>query len=141
MGYSANGTKIKYYLTDRNSLKNLKEIKKFIESAKSELGNNNYYSAKSFYGNINPIFKKLPKDMKKEIYKNIVGLSNKLDLFYINKLLDKAEFSIQNKNKAAAISAYNEITGLYKRVPLGYKSQVLKKCNELRLNLSEKNGK
>ena len=141
MGYSANGTKIKYYLTDRNSLKNLKEIKKFIESAKSELGNNNYYSAKSFYGNINPIFKKLPKDMKKEIYKNIVGLSNKLDLFYINKLLDQAEFSIQNKNKAAAISAYNEITGLYKRVPLGYKSQVLKKCNELRLNLSEKNGK
>ena len=141
MGYSANGTKIKYYLTDRNSLKNLKEIKKFIESAKSELGNNNYYEAKSFYGNINPIFKKLPKDMKKEIYKNIVGLSNKLDLFYINKLLDQAEFSIQNKNKAAAISAYNEITGLYKRVPLGYKSQVLKKCNELRLNLSEKNGK
>ncbi|RLG22305.1 hypothetical protein DRN85_10885, partial [Methanosarcinales archaeon] len=63
------------------------------------------------------------------------------DLFYINKLLDKAEFSIQNKNKAAAISAYNEIMGLYKRVPLEYKSKVLKKCNELRQRLSGKNEK
>ena len=140
LGYSVKGTKIKYYFTDRNSLKNLKEIKKFIENAKNELGNHNYYEAKSIYKNINLIFKDLPKDMKKEVYKNIVALSNKLDLFYINKLLDKAEFSIQNKNRQGAISAYNKITGLYKRIAPEYKSQVLKKCNELRLMLSEKNA-
>jgi len=139
IGYSIKGTKTKYYFGDRKSLKNLKEIKRFIESAKSELDNHNYHEAKSFYRNINLIFKNLPQDMKKEVYKNIVTLSHKLDLFYINKLLDRAEFSIQNKNKEVAISAYNEITGLYKRVPLEYKSLVLEKCNKLRQSLSGKN--
>ena len=140
IGYSIKGTKIKYYFGDRKSLKNLKEIKRFIESAKSELGNHNYSEAKSFYGNINSIFKILPQDMKKEVYKNIIVLSNKLDLFYINKLLDKAELNIQNKNRQEAILAYNEIIGLYKRVPPEYKSQVLEKCNKLRQSLSEKNA-
>ncbi len=140
LGYSVKGIKIKSYFSNKDSRKKLDKIRRYIGNAKRELEKGNYYEAKSFYKNINLIFKEIPKDMKKDVYKYIIRLSNKLDLFYINKLLDNAEFSVQNKNRQEAISAYNEIAGLYKRLPLEYKSQVLKKCNELRLMLSRKNA-
>ncbi len=142
-GYSVNGAKIKYYvhyITDRKSIKNLNTIKTSITNAKNELQKNNYEKARSFYVDMQGMFKDLPKGMKKEVYGNITILSNKLDAMHINQLLDQATKSIGKKDRANAVMLYGKITKIYKQIAPDYKSQVLKRCNELRLKLGEGNA-
>ena len=79
--------------------------------------------------------------MRKEVRDKIIILSNKLDSHYINKLIDKAHFGIENKDITEATKIYDKIRRIYSRISPGYKSQVLERCNELRLELSKKNAK
>ncbi len=140
VGYSVKGSKIKYYFKDKNSLIKLRKINDHVAEAENKLFNNNYEEAKEIYKKTHPLFLELPKDIRKEAHKNIMVLTNKLDSHYINKLIDKANYSIDGGDKKMALSIYNQICGTYSRISPEYKSSVLNRCNQLRERIS-KNAK
>ena len=129
--------KVKYLVKDRNVIKNIKEINQSVENAFTNLQNSQYEKAKSIYKNINLVFKQLPKEMKKDVYNKIVLLSNRLDVFHINKLIDKAIFSLENNQRIVASSIYKQVSQIYKDISPKFKSNVLERCNELHKRLNE----
>ncbi|MFH1053196.1 MAG: PKD domain-containing protein [Candidatus Woesearchaeota archaeon] len=137
IGFSGGFKTAKYLITDRNSLKNANVIKESVEQGLTSLQNNQYEKAKSAYMNINEKFRQLPKDMKKGVYPNIILLSNKLDVFHINKLIDKAMFNIENDKQKEASVIYKQVSKVYKNISPDFKSNVLERCNELHRKLSK----
>ncbi|MDD5086405.1 MAG: hypothetical protein PHV16_01505, partial [Candidatus Nanoarchaeia archaeon] len=141
LGYSVKTTKIRYLLFNRKSIKNIDEIKEKIEKATNELVKGDYNNAKSIYSEIQPIFSEISHDLKKEVYKDIIILSNKLDLFYINDMIDDANESVDDGNIKKAIEKYNKVRQLYSSLGPKHKQDIINKCSKLIARISEKNGK
>ena len=137
VAFTSDLRKLKYFITDRTTLKNIKEVNQTVDKALVDLQNNQYEKAKALYKNTNTTFKQLPEDMRKDAYKKITHLSGKLNVFHINKLIDKAFFSLENHQVAAASSAYKHVNKIYKVIAPRYKSNVLERCNELYKKLNE----
>ena len=88
------------------------------------------------YKEINPIFKQLPGDIKSRVYSKLVLLSGKLDVFHIDKLIDKAMYNLENKQRTEASSIYKQVSQIYKDITPKFKPRVLERCNELHKKLS-----
>ena len=138
LGFTTGFKKVKYLVKDRSVIRNAKEISQSVENAFSELHNNQYEKAKTIYKNINQTFKQLPADMRKEAYDKVVLLSNRLDVFHINRLIDKAEYSLENNQMESASLIYKQINQIYKNISPKFKLNVLKRCGELHKKLNEK---
>jgi PKD repeat protein len=141
LGYSVKNPKIKYYLFNRNSIKKIDEIKEKIEKAKNKLTDGNYDDAKSIYSEIQSAFKEIPYDLRKEVYADIMLLSNKIDLFYINNLIDDANESLDDGNVKKAIEKYNKVRQLYVNLGPKFKEEIIRKCKKLVSRISNKNEK
>ncbi|MEA2036659.1 MAG: PKD domain-containing protein [Nanoarchaeota archaeon] len=137
IGFSGGFKKVKYLVKDRDALKNVKEIDASVETAFTDLQNNQYDKAKSAYKDINEKFKVLPKDIKKDIYSKIVLLSGRLDVFHINKLVDKALFNLEHNQREPASQIYKQVSGIYKSISPKFKSKVLERSKELYGKLNE----
>ncbi|MFH1642053.1 MAG: PKD domain-containing protein [Nanoarchaeota archaeon] len=137
LGYTLKGTNIKYHILDRASLKNVDSIKNNIENAKKELNDGKYDRAKSLYLDSQSSYSKLPKEMRKEVYQSVVALSYKLDVFHIKSLIDKAISKLENNKRTEAVEIYHKVNEIYKKIVPEYKSEVIKKCGELREKLSK----
>jgi len=115
--------------------KEIKEINALITSALGEIKNNNYENASSKYKEVNSKFSKLEKKKKDQIKSSVVDLINKVNLLYVNKLVQESLDNLQS-NKKIAITNYNKIQSLYKIFPKDYKAEVSKKCMELHKKLN-----
>jgi PKD repeat protein len=137
--FSGGFTKAKYIFNNRDAIKKVKEINKCVEQALTHLQMDAYDKAKAVYKDINHKFKELPKELKKEVYGKVTLLSSKLDVYHINKLIDKAIFSIENKQRETALKIYNQVSGIYKNIAPRFKSHVLERCKDLHKKLQGNN--
>ncbi len=131
LNFSGAFTKVKYLIKDRKVMEEIREIDKKIDEAFEQLQTNQYEKAKSSYVDISQRFKKLPKELKEEVYGKISELTNRLDALYINKLIDRAVYSLESGQKKEALLIYNKISNIYKKISPRFKGAVLERCNEL----------
>ncbi|MBW2974586.1 PKD domain-containing protein [Candidatus Woesearchaeota archaeon] len=131
IGFSGGFKKIRLLVKGRGSMKHIKEINRHLEEGLAHLQNSEYEKAKAAYRSINEFFRQLPKEIKKEVYEKVTLLSNKLDVFHINKLIDKANFSLENNQRKEASLIYRQVSHIYKKIPQEFKSGVVQRCNEL----------
>ena len=116
--------------------KEIKEINILINSALDDIKNNNYEKASSKYKEVNSKFNKLEKKKKDLVKSSVIELVNKVNMLYINKLVNEANNFIWSDDKKNALSVYLKIQSLYKIIQKNYKAEVSKKCLELHKKIS-----
>ena len=136
--FSGGFNKLSLYIRHFGDYKHIKEINVEVDDALAKLKENHYDKAKEIYTDINQIFKDLPKGLKKQVFGRIKILGARLNSYYINKLLDKADFNLEQKHKPEALSIYNKVRGLYKGLPKKFKLKVIERCNQLHSKLAGK---
>lgn len=116
--------------------KNLKEIKALIEEADSLAKNNDYDGSSAKYRDITQRIGHFSDKEKTAVKGLVTELGNRINMVFINSLVNEANCCIDAKDKKKAFANYSKVQSLYKIVPKSYKAEVLKKCIELHTRLA-----
>jgi PKD repeat protein len=108
--------------------KEVKEINRMVDLALRDVDKGDYENASSKYKEILSKFNKLGKEQRDSVRSAVTGLLDKVNLLYINKLVEEARKDIKENNRGEAYSIYSKIQSLYRIIPKAYKAEVLKKC-------------
>jgi PKD repeat protein len=117
-----------------------KERKSFNSMAaqvRASLQANNYDQSKSFYNDLQKLFKQLKPEDKKAVYNEVADLYHELDAKYVLKRIGEANILIAHGQKPAALPVYAELTRVYKMLPPQYKKEIYSSCMELHSKLGE----
>ncbi len=136
--YQVGGMERFAHLLDSETKQRLKEMDYLFEKVSGYLGQKKYQESKMIYAEIQSVYRGLPKDARKKFYSKIVEIHNSIDIVYMDSLLKQATDEIMRSNRQEAISIYNQLNELYKKVPKEFKANVFERCTELNKRLSAK---
>ncbi len=119
--------------------KQIKDIDEKIIKITNYLSNNDYDKAKIFYQELTAGFKGLQKEIKPEIYKKILNLTYRMDVVYINRILDEILSHIGNNKITEAENLYSQVRQYYKNIAPEYKAKVHQRCSDIHRMLNKPN--
>lgn len=123
----AGSGKLKYLLKGRD----FKEMIRLMDSAEEKIMAKKYDEASLVYKSIRSKFAALNKKNKDFLKSPVVELINRINMLYINQLVEKANEFVKSNNKKEVKSIYLKIKSLYSAMPKSCKGEVSKKCLEL----------